>query len=500
MDMSVREVQKILVRHFSDATKKVGAKLYLADIVTSPRPTFWFCGTSKQRQQLVKLLNENGLRIFSLNGQKRGFFNSNLDHADHTVVYSKYVEDGVVIHGAASGIEVAFCEYLSESDLWFTRRAGVESEATTSYLNDLDFFSFLNIELPVLRNANALIEQCRDFDKVDVVFTWVDGDDPRWKRRKMEASHSIDSAHPTGDATHPTRFKSQHELMYSIRSVLRYFVNVGNIFVVTDNQTPAFLGNLMHRVKIVDHRDIMSEEYTPTFNSHAIEANLHHIPNLREYYLYMNDDMFFASALSSFDFFDEYGRSRQFYSKAKCLPNIANGHSEVAATASGINNRNLISGKFGYFSFRKFQHTAIATRKSIMFEMEKDIPQAWRKTLPNRFRSHDDFSIAGALYNQYSAARGLSVPGTLKYLYLPTTSRESSKAARVLLEDDWIRPQTFCVNDTEPTEFSDQTKDSIMKIVGKLLPQNGGILQNLAKPQSSIRRRWWFFGPKTNET
>ena len=44
----------------------------------------------------------------------------------------------------------------------------------------------------------------------------------------------------------------------------------------------------------MDHREIIEQEYLPTFNSHVIEANLHKIPNLSEHFIYFNDDVFVA--------------------------------------------------------------------------------------------------------------------------------------------------------------------------------------------------------------
>ena len=46
------------------------------------------------------------------------------------------------------------------------------------------------------------------------------------------------------------------------------------------------------KLNIVNHKDFIPEKYLPTFNSHAIEWNMHRIPGLAENFVYFNDDMF----------------------------------------------------------------------------------------------------------------------------------------------------------------------------------------------------------------
>jgi hypothetical protein len=500
MTQTVRDVQKPVIEALLKFAQEVGAHVYLADTVLSPRPTFWFCGTVEQRKKLLSDLNSRDIRVFALQGRKRTYFDPNSQVAQHAVAYQKHVFDGVVLHGAASGIEIAFCSYNSETDVWRTRRAGVESEAQTAYLSTLEETEFLGFRLPTLGNAVALQKQCEPFRKVDLVYTWVDGDDPAWIARKKQAEEKVDLSCGTADSLHSTRFDSQNELLCAIRSAFRYFVDIGNVYVVTDQQTPSFLGDLLDRITVVDHRDIFpSHDFLPCFNSHAIEANLHRIQGLSEYYLYLNDDFLFGSAMSASDFFDEYGRSYQFYSEAACLPNLPFSDGELAVNAAGINNRSLLYENFGVFAFRKFKHVAYATVKSVMVEMEEEIPEAWIATMANRFRSSVDFSIAGALYQQYAALNGKAIGGSIRYGYFDTASHESTERAQVLLNDDWERPQMFCINDTVPAHSTNSTKKKLMNILEYVIPERDGYIQKLISRQDRYRRRWGFFGPRTKE-
>jgi hypothetical protein len=139
---------------------------------------------------------------------------------------------------------------------------------------------------------------------VDIVYTWVSGDDPEWVRQKNTAVDRLDPGTHTGDAHVAARYEDHDELRYSLRSVATFASFVRRVFIVTDGQIPEWLNTDHSMITVVDHKEIFpSEDYLPTFNSHAIEARLHHIPGLAEHYLYLNDDFFFFRRLRPEDFF-----------------------------------------------------------------------------------------------------------------------------------------------------------------------------------------------------
>lgn len=154
---------------------------------------------------------------------------------------------------------------------------------------------------------------------VDVVYTWVDGDDPQWRERKQRALGSRlsdEDLNPT--AASDSRFTNREELRYSLRSLAYYAPWVRNVYIVTDDQIPPWLDTGHPRVTMVSHRDIFGDTgRLPTFNSHAIESRLHRIEGLAEHFLYLNDDMFFGRPQSPDSFFTANGLSRFFPSSAK---------------------------------------------------------------------------------------------------------------------------------------------------------------------------------------
>lgn len=140
---------------------------------------------------------------------------------------------------------------------------------------------------------------------IDLVYLWVAGSDPVWQAKK--AAYEQDDLLKLPETTGVCRFNDNGELRYSLRSVERFVPWIRRIFIVTDNQIPAWLDTSNPRVRIVDHREIMPEEVLPVFNSNALELYLCRIPGLSEHFLYANDDMFFGAPLTPGFFFDKEG-------------------------------------------------------------------------------------------------------------------------------------------------------------------------------------------------
>ncbi|MDR2269149.1 MAG: Stealth CR1 domain-containing protein [Rickettsiales bacterium] len=141
---------------------------------------------------------------------------------------------------------------------------------------------------------------------IDLVYLWVDGNDPKWRDKKNAAL--VAAGRPVSElAIVANRFEQNDELKYSLRSVVKFAPWVNHIFIVTDGQTPEWLDLKNPKITVVDLSEIVPKKYLPLFNSAAIEMFLHKIPNLSEHFLYANDDMFFGKSVDPHFFFDEKG-------------------------------------------------------------------------------------------------------------------------------------------------------------------------------------------------
>jgi hypothetical protein len=144
---------------------------------------------------------------------------------------------------------------------------------------------------------------------VDAVVLWVDGSDPL-HREKLDNYLATLGHYPA--AAHPTRFAETGEFEFCIASILRFLPWIRKIYIVTDNQTPAFMSMVRtshnsERITIVDHKIIFRdyEEFLPTFNSRSLTTMLWRIPGLSEQFIYMNDDILFLRPVARTEFFRE---------------------------------------------------------------------------------------------------------------------------------------------------------------------------------------------------
>jgi hypothetical protein len=136
---------------------------------------------------------------------------------------------------------------------------------------------------------------------IDIVYTWVDGFEPKFiqKKNKYLNSSNITTINDNPDI----RFESLNEIYFSIKSVLKYVPWINKIYIVTDNQIPELDNEIYStgKIEIIDHTDIIPSEYLPTFYSDVIESYLHNIPGLSEIFLYNNDDLFFLDYVEPSD-------------------------------------------------------------------------------------------------------------------------------------------------------------------------------------------------------
>ena len=115
-------------------------------------------------------------------------------------------------------------------------------------------------------------------ENIDIVITWVDGDDPAHKNKKnLHLTGKNETSHD--DIAGATRYRSTGEIFYCVASILRYAPWVHKIYIVTDNQDPhvdEFVARNFPEnktpIEIVDHTVIFRgyEQYLPTFNSLSI--------------------------------------------------------------------------------------------------------------------------------------------------------------------------------------------------------------------------------------
>lgn len=294
-------------------------------------------------------------------------------------------------------------------------------------------------------------KMAKDFE-IDLVYLWVDGNDPKWI-----AKHNAITGNKDKDGNCKGRFADNDELKYSLRSVEKYAPWIHQIYIVTDDQIPSWLDTSNPKIKIIDHKEIIPEEGLPCFNSRIIEHYLYKIPGLADRFIYANDDMLINREVTPSTFFTEEGfpivrfnkslfPEFSFWFNEKILRRPLSTYKQAI-----LNSLRMAREKFGYFRLRKGHHNIDAYLKEDYKETAEIFNKEISATLKNHLRNGDD--IQRGIYS--------FVPLKKKRAKSETVDRKTSFMLRIhhhrLYEKlEKYNPIFFCVNDSQYANDDDR--------------------------------------------
>jgi hypothetical protein len=362
--------------------------------------------------------------------------------------------DGSLVLGPEFGCEIEF--WRAEQDTLVGPRGNpvsdvVPADEPVTYAPEPVFGPFCAPDDTTMyrtREVFTMVSPDRVSFPIDVVYTWVDGGDPAWQERKARALRENGwVAAVSEQAANESRFATRDELRYSLRALHAFAPWVRHVYLVTDDQVPAWLDLDHPRITVVPHRDVFGDTgRLPTFNSQAIESRLHRIPGLAEHFLYLNDDVFLGRPVPPEMFFTPGGLTRFFPSSA-LVDSAPRRPGEPPANSAGKNNRRLIQEAFGRVLTRKMKHTPHPSRRSVIAEIELRFAEHVEATAGHQFRHPDDISLLSSLQQYYAYLTGRAAPGEIQYLYTdladPTTPFRLGKLLHGRNLD------AFCLNDTD---------------------------------------------------
>ncbi|MFE6623951.1 stealth family protein [Streptomyces sp. NPDC057740] len=361
----------------------------------------------------------------------------------------EFWEDGAQLLASADGprrlarVQPQASEDIFAESLVAPRNNGVtdvlpapEQTPATVRVGERELPTFTPLTLPTVNDVTF---------PVDVVYTWVDGEEPAM-RAKRARYQDRGIAEILDKETNASRYTSHDELKYSLRSLAMYADFVRHIYIVTDGQKPHWLDDRAEGITVVDHRDIFPPDVLPVFNSHAIETRLHHIPGLSEHYLYFNDDVFVGRRVTAEHFFHGSGLMKIPVSPLKI--GVGKPHAEETATNSASKNvRRLLLEKFGRMTTNNFMHTPLPQRAETLRDLEELFPEDIARTTASRFRSPRDIAMTAPLLYQYALMTGRGVPGKYSFRYV-NISRPDAEARLTDLRRT-RRFDFFCLNDVD---------------------------------------------------
>lgn len=324
-------------------------------------------------------------------------------------------------------------------------------------------------------------------DKIDIVILWVDDNDINWREKKKYWQREFGIIDDQDE-----RYRNWDNLKYLFRGIEKYASWVNHVYLVTDNQKPEWLNIEYKKVTVVDHTEILNNEYLPTFNSSAIEINIHRIKGLSNKFIYLNDDIFFIDKLKPQDFFVR-GLPRDRGALNLIMPIKDNRASQVV-----FNNTTLINNSFDkrqtllskpfkwfnprngldtirtfllfiwpYFSGFKQVHLTGNFLKSSFEEVWSEYSKELTNTSKSKFRKFSNYNIE--LIRGWQLASNQFIPQKLGFgkLFQLTDKDSIDKCAKHIRKK---RTKVVCVNDTEYLVNFEYAKKIINKELAQLFP------------------------------
>ena len=328
---------------------------------------------------------------------------------------------------------------------------------------------------------------------IDFVILWVDGNDPKWLEEKRKYQDKKQNENNSVN-----RYRDWGLLPYWFRSVEKFTPWVRRIHFVTWGHIPNFLNTDNPKINIVKHTDFIPKEYLPTFSSHAIEMNIHRIPDLAEHFVYFNDDMFMLRTFSQEDFFvnglpctygaevpiELVGNIGTWQHAAVNNLGLVNGNFSKKESVAKYRKK-YISGKYrwkdnirtrllqmfwpNYFTGFKNIHAPAAYLKSTFEEIwEKEFTKL-DSTCRDKFRTSDNVNQWVALW--WQIAGGNFEPTVIDNLVGAVDEKNIDEFCECIEKQ---KHQYICINDPEEEIDFETMSDRLKKAFDELLPNKCG--------------------------
>ena len=263
---------------------------------------------------------------------------------------------------------------------------------------------------------------------MDIVITYVDGNDPVWKQ---------DYEKFTNVPVMQKRFRDWGTLRYLLRGVQKNMPFIRNVYLVVSHPSQVPQWADQENLKVVLHKDIIPQEFLPTFNSTTIEMFLHRIEGLDEEFIYFNDDIFPVKPLAADDFFKD-GKAVTGMSKHVFAGSMYKGHvrkSDVLARRALGLSKSMV--------FVRPQHASIPVLKSESHKVYDSQKSAVQESL-TRVRTEGNVNMTLFLSYMYHQGLVVNKRQSCRHISLAATTPEKLYA-NIMTPDRKL----LCINDVK---------------------------------------------------
>lgn len=265
------------------------------------------------------------------------------------------------------------------------------------------------------------IEDFKNDIPIDAVITYVDNSDPLWQSQIKLYNNDINSS---SEAKVHHRFKSHDEIKYCILSINKYAPFFRKIYLVVahSSQVPQ-LPESKIPINIVYHKHFYrNSNDLPTFNSTSIEANIHNIRGLSEYYIYFNDDCLFGNYVKKEDFIINHKNKIKLVLQLEnnvVSPRGITNNQEIGFYSAWKNTNKMLDKIFPESTKHKrlvIKHVPQIQRKSTHEKLNKIFIDEFRKTSTSKFRGVNIHNTSAGLAEYYELYSGNALIKNYSYI------------------------------------------------------------------------------------
>ena len=298
---------------------------------------------------------------------------------------------------------------------------------------------------------------------VDIVYLWVNGDDPVWQTKRLQAERDLSQASTRDMAVYANvegRYRDNDELRFSLRALDQYFPEHGHVYIVTDQQVPSWLKPCAG-LSIIDHKDLIPQASLPIFDSGNIETYIHRISGLSERYFYCNDDVFFGAPVDVNEWFHLKGiftswSDDEAIKGADMSANETSLHNGSHLSRQWLANNTNASGRMNAYLHtpRTFAHAPRPMLKTLLASLESLAPELFTLCRSTQFRVWDKPTIVSDFVLRWALAHGVAQLKSYQHRHVSTGDKDVAEQL-ALLESELGNLDFFCINDTTDDASAD---------------------------------------------
>lgn len=323
---------------------------------------------------------------------------------------------------------------------------------------------------------------------IDFVVTWVDGNDEKWRLKKAKYDGSINTSKYSMNSE--KAYREWGTFKYWFRGVEQFAPWVNKVYLVTDNQKPDWLNIDSDKLVLIDHKEIINNDFLPVFSANPIESNIHRIPGLSEHFVFFNDDMYLTAPVSPDDFFSDKGLPKYNTALAPITTErYGTGHfqmNDMGIITSHFTRKEILkNGQFFspkqgikqivktlLYSNAKFicgfweSHLPYPLLKStfeLVWEKESD---ALNKTSSNRFRDPSDTNVW--LFKYWQIASGKYAVGDVNLGSIFYLENADNKLWDTIVSKKF---RIMCINDGYNIQNEELVMNNFINALNSLLPE-----------------------------